>query len=491
MTGAPCEAVRPQRLPDAEVSTPLGAVVAALGAPLACVDLETTGGHTGYDRITEVGVVRIDAEGALEEWSSLIDPQRWIPAQITALTGIDAALLEGAPTFREVREALSARLEGHIVVAHNARFDVGFLKQAFQREGVRFQPAVLCSVKLSRALFRGTRGHGLDALMARLGLSGADRHRALGDARGVAQFLAQMAETRLDELLAACRAQARIPSLPAQLPAEAIEALPEGPGVYLIYGEGDLLLYVGKSVHVRRRVLEHFSSDHRAAREMRLAQQARRIESIETAGELAALLLESRLIKERQPVLNRRLRRTRSLCTLAWTFGAGQPPEVLCAGRVVPGESYGAFRTARDARQALQRFAAERGLCDIRLGLQSGPGPCFGHQLERCRGACVGAESPLQHDLRLAEALQAIRIARWPYAGPIALPEGSDAHGVQHVIDQWIYLGAARDPQDLEELLRQNRPAFDLDTYRILLRFMNDAHSARAVQPLCRPDRGR
>ena len=489
MTAVRCEALDSQRHSAAGVNSPLAALVGALGAPLACVDLETTGGHTGYDRITEVGVVRINADGASEEWSSLIDPQRWIPAQITALTGIDAALLEGAPTFREVCAALSARLEGHILVAHNARFDLGFLKQAFQREGVRFQPAVLCSVKLSRALFQGSRGHGLDALMERLGLICADRHRALGDARGVAQFLARMAETRPDELLAACRAQARLASLPAHLPAEAIEALPEGPGVYLIYGEGDLLLYIGKSVHVRRRVLEHFRSDHRAAREMRLAQQARRIESIETAGELAALLLESRLIKERRPVLNRRLRRTRSLCTLAWTFGAGQPPEVVCGGAVVPGESYGAFRTARDARQALQRFAAERGLCDIRLGLQSGPGPCFVHQLERCRGACVGAESPVQHDLRLAEALQAIRIARWPYAGPIGLAEGSDAHAVQHVIDQWIYLGAARDPQDVEELLRQTRPAFDLDTYRILLRFMHDAHRARAVQRLSRPGR--
>lgn len=470
-----------------QVSRPLAELVAALGAPLACLDLETTGGHPGYDRITEVGVVRIDAGGVLEEWSSLIDPQRWIPPQITALTGIDAAMLEGAPTFREVHEALSARLEGHIVIAHNARFDLGFLREAFRREDVAFQPAVLCSVKLSRALFKGVRGHGLDALMARLGLSCAARHRALGDARVVAQFLEQMAATRLEALLTACRAQAQIPSLPAHLAPEAVEALPDGPGVYLIYGEHDLLLYIGKSVHVRRRVLEHFRNDHRAAREMRLAQQTRRIECIETAGELAALLLESRLIKERRPVMNRRLRRTQDLCTLAWTFGAGRPPEVVCGGAVVPGESYGAFRTARDARQALQRVAAERGLCDIRLGLQSGSGPCFGHQIKRCRGACVGVESPAQHDLRLAEALQAIRIARWPYAGPIGLREGGDEQSVQHVIDQWIYLGAARDLQDVDELLRQTRPAFDLDTYRILLRFMNDPQHGRAVRLLGRP----
>jgi DNA polymerase-3 subunit epsilon len=483
----PCEVLRSQPAVARHVSRALAELVAALGAPLACLDLETTGGYPAYDRITEVGVVRIDAEGAIEEWSSLINPQRWIPPQITALTGIDAAMLEGAPTFGEVYAALSARLEGHIVVAHNARFDLGFLRESFRREGLSFQPAVLCSVKLSRALFRGARGHGLDAVMARVGLSCSARHRALGDARVVAQFLEQMAETNLEALVAACRAQARIPSLPAHLAPEVLESLPDGPGVYLIYGEQDLLLYIGKSVHVRRRVLEHFRNDHRAAREMRLAQQARRIECIETAGELAALLLESRLIKERRPVLNRRLRRTQQLCTLAWTFGAGRPPEVLCGGAVVPGESYGAFRTARDARQMLQRAAAERGLCDIRLGLQCGSGPCFGHQIKRCRGVCVGLESPVQHDLRLAEALQAIRIARWPYAGPVALREGAHEQSVQHIIDQWIYLGAARDLQSIEELLCQTRPAFDLDTYRILLRFMSNPQHAHAVRPLARP----
>ena len=488
MTAEPCDVAPMEALWGEGPSTPLAALVRALGKPLVCLDLETTGGHTAYDRITEAGLVGIDSEGRLEEWSALIDPQRWIPPQITALTGIDAEMLAGAPTFHQVYEGLLERLEGRILVAHNARFDAGFLKHALRREGVHWHSPVLCSVKLSRALFPGERGHGLDAVMARVGLRCEARHRALGDARVVAQFLRRMAETRQEELLQACRKQWQLPSLPAHLRAEAIEDLTEGPGVYLIYGEHDLLLYVGKSVHVRRRVLDHFRSDHRAQREMRLAQQARRIECIETDGELAALLLESRLIKEKHPVLNRRLRRTRELSTIAWRFGTDRSPQIVSGEAVVPGESYGAFRTVREARLTLRRIAAERHLCDIRLGLQSGPGPCFAYQVKRCRGACIGLESPAQHDLRLAQALQAIRIARWPYPGPIALAEGPGEHAVQHLIDQWIYLGAARDPAEADAVLRANRPAFDIDTYRILLRFLNDARHARTVRTL--PDPG-
>lgn len=465
-------------------SDALAALVRELGKPIACLDLETTGLHAAGDRITEVGLVRIDAGGRCERWSSFVDPERSIPPEITALTGIDNDMVAEAPTFHGLRDELLDRLDGHILAAHNARFDTGFLRQSFRREGTAFKPRVLCSVKLSRALFPGARGHGLDAVMRRLGLACGARHRALGDAQVVADLLERLARSRLDELVAACRAQWQTPSLPAHIPAPMVERIPDGPGVYLIFGENDLPLYIGKSTHLRRRVLDHFRNDHRHQREMRLAQQARHIEWIETAGELSALLLESRLVKERSPVLNRRLRRTRELCTIAWRFGAEEPPRIVCGGAVVPGESFGAFRTVREARNRLRAIGAEHGLCDIRLGFQKGPGPCFAHQIERCQGACVGKESAARHDLRLAEALQSIRIVRWPYPGPIGLSERNDRRQVLHVIDQWIHLGEAQDEDDARALLESPRPAFDIDTYRILLRFVSDTRNRRAIHRL-------
>jgi len=448
----------------------LARLVERLGHPLACLDIETTGGHTERDRITEIGIVALLPDGSCERWSTLVHPDRRIPDSITRLTGIDDDMVADAPCFAALAPKLFERLKGHIVVAHNARFDMGFLKQAFRREGLSFQPRILCSVKLSRHLFPDERRHGLDAVMAHMGLNCAARHRALGDAQVVADFLGNVAELRMDELIEACHAQWSQPSLPPHLPAEMLDGLEDRPGVYLIYGENDLPLYIGKSIHLRKRVLDHFRNDHRQQKEMRLAQQARRVEWIETPGELSALLLESRLIKEQSPILNRKLRRTRELCSLHWTPGSGRPPQIVHGDHVVPGESYGAFRNASEATKTLRAMAAQYQLCDIRLGLQKGSGPCFAYQLKRCKGVCAGQESPLQHDLRLAQALQNIRIARWPFSGPVGVRESDADREVLHVIDQWIYLGAARCEDEAHDLIEQPRPAFDLDTYHILLR---------------------
>lgn len=468
----------------ADSGNALADVVRELGMPLACLDLETTGLNAARDHITEVGLVLIDAGGRAERWSSLVDPECWIPPEITRLTGIDAESVSSAPTFRDLAGELLEKLDGHILVAHNARFDTGFLRQSFQREGIAFTPRAVCSVRLSRSLFPRARGHGLDAVTRRLGLACTARHRALGDAQVVADFLARIAETRLPDLVDACRAQWRAPALPAHIPVAMVEGIPDSVGVYLIYGENDLPIYIGKSVHLRRRVLDHFRNDHRQQREMRLAQQARRIDWVETPGELSALLLESRLIKERAPVLNRRLRQSGNLSTIAWRYGSDSPPSIVSGRALDPEESYGAFRTSREASKQLRTIAAENGLCDIRLGFQTGAGPCFARQLERCRGVCVGEEKAAQHDLRLAQALQSLRIARWPFPGAIGVLEQNEHGQAFHVMDQWIYLGEAEDEADACELIGRERPAFDIDTYRILLRFMNDRKYQKAIRPL-------
>ncbi|CBW74191.1 Exonuclease family protein [Mycetohabitans rhizoxinica HKI 454] len=155
--------------------------------PLAFVDLETTGGRPGLDRITEVGVIEVDRDG-VRRWSTLVDPLQPIPPFVQQLTGITDAMVRGAPTFDALAAELARRLDGKLFIAHNARFDHGFLKKAFEQIGIRFDPDVLCTVRLSRALFPRESRHGLDALAQRLDLSACGRHRALADADLVWQF---------------------------------------------------------------------------------------------------------------------------------------------------------------------------------------------------------------------------------------------------------------------------------------------------------------
>ena len=195
-----------------------------LRQPLIFLDLETTGMLTAEERVTEIGLVEVDKGEFVGSWSRLVNPERNIPAFIEALTGITDAMVEHAPTFAQLAPGLFERLEGKILVAHNARFDCGFLKSEFERVGLSYQPRVLCTVKLSRKLFPEHRRHNLDSLIERHGLVCSARHRALGDAEVLWQFLQKIqAEVDAERITAALLAQMDAPGTPAGSAPAALE----------------------------------------------------------------------------------------------------------------------------------------------------------------------------------------------------------------------------------------------------------------------------
>ena len=440
--------------------------------PIAFVDLETTGATATADRITEIGIIEVDEDGT-REWSTLVNPGTPISSFIESLTGISNAMVADAPRFEDVAIEVLERLSGRLFIAHNARFDYGFLKNEFKRAGHDFRATVLCTVKLSRKLFPQHARHNLDSLIARHGLVVSERHRALGDARLIHQFWQQLRADIAPDLLAATvtKLTAR-PSLPANLDAGVIDTLPEGPGVYLFYGENDLPLYVGKSTGIRKRVLSHFAADHAKAKEMALAQQVRRIDCIATAGEIGALLKEAALIKALQPIHNRSLRRNDDVCF--WQLiearqGEWRPQLVLAKDLAPQDENlFGPFKTAREAKRVLQELARNHRLCHALLGLEKvAPGkPCFSHQIQLCKGACVGKEPVSFHSARLMAALGKLRVEPWPFAGPAWIREGDDLH----LVNRWRYLGTVGADADMHDLLDATLPTFDQDNYRILLK---------------------
>lgn len=475
-----------------------------MGQPLAFVDLETSGSTAHFDRITEVGIVMVDPDGHVEEWNTLVNPGVRIPPFIETLTGITNAMVEQAPPFERVAAEVVRRLEGRLFIAHNVRFDHGFLRHEFERIGHKFRPKLLCTVKLSRSLYPEHRRHNLDALIERHQLDvGGARHRALGDARVLWQFV-QVVQREFDAevLTSAVNEQLKSPSLPPRLPPDALDDLPEGPGVYLFYDEKDAPLYVGKSVKLRSRVMSHFAGDHSSAKDMRISQQITRIECIETAGELGALLTEARLVKEMLPVHNRMLRRNQDLCAFRWMPGSEQAPELVRATDIDPlrlDETFGVFRSKRKAIEALQDAADNNGLCPQLLGLEQGAAkdrsrPCFAHQIKKCLGACCGAETVAAHNLRLLDALVKLRMKAWPYPGRIGIRETSKS-GLRtdiHLLDHWCYLGTARSEAELFEHIEGQSarwtPVFDLDSYRILVPFLQRLRGNVEIIPMDKLD---
>ena len=200
---------------------------------------------------------------------------------------------------------------------------------------------------------------------------------------------------------------------------------------------------------------------------------------------MGALILESTLIKQHLPLMNIKLRRSRDLC--AWRM---QPtddqlivPELVTHKQLQPGlqdHLYGLFYSKREAQECLLSLAKKHQLCLAALGIENTASgkSCFAYQVKKCRGVCVGEESVELHNLRLASVFQAFKVKVWPYKGPIAIREGES----MYVVDQWCYLGAARNEAELHELSQEGIPDFDLDIYKILKKALTHLPSERIIQ---------
>ena len=467
-----------------------------LDAGVVYLDLETTGATAHFDRITEIGLVEIGADGSIDEWSTLVNPGMRIPLAIETLTGITNAMVADAPPFEELSRALYDRLDGKLLVAHNARFDYGFLRNEFSRFGLRYLSRVLCTVKLSRRLYPAERRHNLDSVIARHGIECGQRHRALADARVLLEFTRSARRDLGDStVLDAARELLKSPALPAGLAPDALDGVPDAPGVYSFFDAGGGALYVGKSVNLRSRVLSHFSGDHKVAKDMRIAQEIARVEWRETAGELGALLIEAQTVKRLTPVHNRLLRRNDDLCAWHWDPLTTAAPQLVKAGEIDFRNAdlvRGLFRSPTKAARALREIAEENGLCPRVLGLEKGgKGPCFSHQIKKCRGACCGKETLAAHNLRLANALYRLRIESWPFRGRIGIRETDRQRGRTeiHLIDRWCYLGTVDAETDLFDMLETRFDGtFDLDTYQLLVKWLRHRRHEIDVIDLARPD---
>jgi DNA polymerase-3 subunit epsilon len=454
----------------------------ALPQDFVFVDLETTGGYAACHRITEIGIVRVERGETVEEWSSLVNPECRIPPYIEEFTGISNEMVAAAPRFADIARLVLDKLQSPaqrapLFVAHNARFDYSFLRAEFRRAEMHFRATVLCTVKLSRRLFPQYPHHSLDALIERHDLTCSVRHRALGDARVLRDFWFKL-RRELPEAALAAAAQTVLGAqrLPGHLPADLADELPEGPGVYRFFGIDDELLYVGKSTSLRRRVLSHFAAEHTESKEQKLARQVRRVDWLQTAGELGALLREADLIKTQRPLYNRRLKPSSGDITIriAEDTGLADFAAIAELGPQELGRCCGVFRAHIDARKALTDIARAQRLCLKILGLEQSAGSCVAYQLAKCKGACVGEEPLVLHALRIRMALSALTLKPWPFPGRVALRERDPQGAVDlHVVDHWTYLGTARSEDELASLaVKAPCAPFDAHVYRILVRHL-------------------
>jgi DNA polymerase-3 subunit epsilon len=274
-----------------------------------------------------------------------------------------------------------------------------------------------------------------------------------------------------------------------RLSPETISALPDSPGVYLFYGPLEELLYVGKSKSIRTRVRSHF-----VARDERwLCRKVCRVEVRETAGELGALLLESKLIKELRPMFNVASRRRRRIIIARRSINAGgyyvvnleaiDYLEVDKAGPIL-----GVFKHTTQAKEYLAAIAKLHRLCPKLLRLEMASGYCFSYHLGQCNGACMNEEDPAAYNDRLECAFEARRIKAWPYEAGIIIEESSTKGALREsfLIDNWCLVGGFRSSGDSVEQIVEAHHRFDYDSYKILYSYLTDPQNKSSIRTVTR-----
>ncbi|WP_447006342.1 DEDD exonuclease domain-containing protein [Saccharothrix isguenensis] len=375
-----------------------------LGTPLREVtfvvfDLETTGGRADGDSITEIGAVKVRGGQVIGEFGTLVDPERGIPPQVVALTGITELMVTGAPRLDTVLPAFLEFAAGAVLVAHNSGFDVGFIKAACARYGYAWpKPTVVCTVKLARRVLSRDEAPScrLSALAHLFGVSVQPNHRALIDARATVEVLHRLLERvgsvgvhSLEELVA------YLPEVtPAQRRKRTLAAdLPSTPGVYLFRGPSEEVLYVGTASDLRRRVRQYFTASEGRKRLREMVSLAVRVDAVECAHSLEAEVRELRLLTAHKPAYNRR---SKNQGQAWWLVLTDEPFPRLSVVRTPRDGALGPFRSRRLAETALEAVleAVPLRACSMRIPARNASAtPCALFELGRCEAPCAGRQS--------------------------------------------------------------------------------------------------
>ena len=375
----------------------------------AIIDIETTGGAAARERITEIAVVLHDGVNIIETFETLINPERSIPQYITQITGISDVMVVNAPKFYEIAKKLVQITEGAVFVAHNVRFDYGFVQEEFRRLGYTYVRKQLCTVKLSRAAFPGLQSYALGNLIKHFNIKVKDRHRALADALATTDIFEKILSKEENHVKTTDLINKGIKqnALPEGIDLQKLHELPETCGVYYLYDKNAEVVYVGKSINIQKRVFEHFKDKTPKGDKL---QGIWDISYEETGSELVALLLEDFEIKKLKPSINKAQRKTYfPYAIYSFTDEKGYIRFNAIKNIATVRKKYTVlqeFEKLNDAKGFLKGVAKRFELCEKLMEVQAADGACFYHQIGQCRGACAGAEPAETYNERATEACE-------------------------------------------------------------------------------------
>lgn len=370
-------------------------------AKFVVCDVETTGLNPVYDRIIEIALVRIEELKIVDKFSTLINPEIFIPPFITKLTGIKNEDVFNAPKFSDVVLKVRDFLQDAIFVAHNASFDYKFLLHSFLRENIYPpQNPTLCTKLLARRIVTGLESYGLKTLTSFFRIQNLKAHRAYGDALATTHlFLKLLSEGSKQYLFGDVDSLLSLQFQPVknivklkvrETIAEQLSKLPQKPGVYIFKNKKYQIVYIGKAKNLRNRVLSYFRNDD--ARVRRIVRSSHYLDFIETSSELSAFLLESELIKRHKPRHNKALKIIRRYSFIS--LQKDHPfPRLEVTSKISSNSAhfFGPFQHRETAEQVLEIISKSTLLRECDDKTLEKKRPCYLLDINRCLGPCINS----------------------------------------------------------------------------------------------------
>tara|TARA_E500000318_G_scaffold111471_2_gene130205 strand:+ start:35557 stop:36927 length:1371 start_codon:yes stop_codon:yes gene_type:complete len=374
------------------------------------IDIETTGNGIKGNKITEISIFKYDGEQIVDEFTSLVNPQCPIPYFITGLTGIDDQMVQSAPTFHEIADTIQNITEGCIFVAHSVNFDYGVIKEEFRQVGIDFTRKKLCTVRLSRQLIPGLRSYSLGKLCSAVEIPLVDRHRARGDAHAtVLLFEKLLKQPESEEVFKKfLNARSQEATLPPHLPKSVFDNIPQQPGIYYFKNQKGDIIYVGKAINIKKRVLGHFYD--KKSKEIRMCNETANIDFKLAGSELLALLMESAEIKRLFPPYNRAQKRMgRQYAIFAYEDRNGIMHLAFNTIKGVP-STLKIFHNQTTCRTYLEEICKTFSLCPRYCHLQETKAACSHHEINTCEGICKGEETIADYNQKVKQAIDHMKM---------------------------------------------------------------------------------
>lgn len=369
----------------------------------AILDIETTGGKYNEEGITEIAIYKFDGHEVIDQFISLVNPEKEIQPFVINLTGINSNMLRNAPKFYEIAKRIIEITENCIVVAHNSQFDNRILNTEFKRLGFEYKRKTLCTVELSKTLMPGLSSYSLGKLTKSLGIPVSGRHRAAGDAMATVKLFKLLLAKDLQKIIIkeSIKSEIKLKIEPRLL--DIVEQLPTKTGVYYMHKTNGEIIYIGKSKNIKKRVNQHFTSQAPKSKKIQLLVATVTYEY--TGSELIALLKESEEIKRNKPIFNRALKQTsfsHGLYSFTDEKGYINLKIDQVNGKETPITTFSNFKSAKSF---VNRTTDEHNLCQKLTGIHLTNGNCFNYTIKQCFGACIAEETQTDYNKRVTKII--------------------------------------------------------------------------------------